>query len=115
MPKRVPAGSSEEHSSRVAVTKSQPCTLRTAWSRVTVEACGRFAEGEVLALTPGVGKTRKRVMVPYSPDSIHWPDGAMATQELLSASPPPSVWTYSDHAPPGDCTRYIFAVPESAW
>src|SRR3954462_13938066 len=71
MPKSVPAGSSEEHSSVVGPEKSQPWTSRTAWPRLTAEACGRFAEGEVDGFTPGVGKTRKRVIVPYSPDSIH--------------------------------------------
>lgn len=41
--------------------------------------------------------------------------GAMATKELFSASPEPSVCTYSDQVPFGACTRNIFAVPESAW
>src|SRR5690242_4530934 len=115
MPNSEPSGSSEEHSSVVGPEKSQPCTSRTAWSRLTVETCGRFADGEVAALTPGVGKTRKRLIVPYSPDSIHCPSGEIAAQELFSASPAPSVWTYSDQLPSGAWTRYIFALPESAW
>ncbi len=99
----------------VGPEKSQPCTSRTGRSRRTVDACGRFADGEVPGLTPGVGKTSRRFMVPHSPASIHWPPGVTATQELFSASPPLSVCTYSDQAPPGACTRNIFAVPESAW
>ena len=39
-------------------------------------------------------------MVPHSPDSIHWPSGVIATQELFRASPEPKAWTYSDQAPP---------------
>ncbi len=99
----------------VGPEKSHPWTSRTAWSRVTWEACGRFAEGEVPGLMPGVGKTSRRFMVPHSPASIHWPSAEMASQELFSASPGLSVWTYSDHAPPGACTRNIFELPESCW
>jgi hypothetical protein len=68
-----------------------------------------------LELTPGVGKTSSRVIVPYSPASIHCPSGEMATQELLSASPGLRLWTYSAQLPSGFCTRNIFELPESAW
>ena len=76
---------------------------------------GRFAEGDVDGLTPGVGWTSSRVMVPHSPETIHCPPGEIATKELFSASPGPSAWTYSDQPPPGAWTRNIFAEPESAW
>ncbi len=66
-------------------------------------------------LTPGVGRTSSRVIVPHSPDSIHWPSGGTATQELFSASPAPSVWTYSDQAPPGARTQNILELPEPRW
>ncbi|GHG35218.1 hypothetical protein GCM10018980_05470 [Streptomyces capoamus] len=99
----------------VGPEKSQPWTSRTAWSRRTVETCGRFAEGEVDGLTPGVGKTSRRVIVPHSPDSVHWPSGETAAQELFSASPALSVWTYSVQAPPGARTRNILELPESRW
>lgn len=69
----------------------------------------------MLAFTPGVGNTSSRVIVPHSPDTIHWPSGEMVSKELFSASPGLSAWTYSDHAPPGACTRNILALPESAW
>lgn len=65
--------------------------------------------------TPGVGKTSSRFIVPHSPDTIQEPFGEMVSKELFSASPGLSVWTYSDQAPPGACTRYILALPESAW
>ncbi len=99
----------------VGPEKSQPWTSRTAWSSRTVATRGRSADGEVAGLTPGVGKTRNRVMVPHSPASIHWPSGDIATQELFSASSGASVWTYSDQEPAGVRTRNILAPFESDW